>query len=668
MSRPRFIALLLALLTLLAFLPATRDQFLVYDDQDYVAKNPEVLNGLTWSGIKWAFTTGYASNWHPLTWLSLMLDAQLFGPNAGAFHFVNALFHAANTVLLFALLLRLTKALWPSTIVAALFAWHPLHVESVAWVSERKDVLSMFFALLTLLVWTRFVDESKAQSPKSKKFYALALVLFALALMAKPMFVTLPFVLLLLDFWPLNRIRNLAENQNSNLKTQNFSGLVVEKIPFFALTVASCIATYVAQHNGGAMMTLQDFPLNLRLENAIISYGRYLLMTVWPVNLAVIYPLPNHLRWIHAAAAISAAVLIAISLLVWRARRACPYLLVGWLWFLGTLVPVIGIVKVGDMALADRYTYFPLVGIFIAAVFGARDLANRFHFPRTGITATTVAIFCACIFLMEKQLSYWRDDETLFKHALAVTTDNTDAIINYGVALEDEGQVSQALAQYREAARISPDSVKAHYNVGNALDKLGQPQEALPEHLLAVKLDPNSPLMHEGAGDVLEELGRFNEAMNQFEQATQLDATYPWAYFQMGKVLLEEGRDIKAIAQFKKSLQLAPDNYEILAYVAHVLAADENPDIRDGKAALLLALKANNLTDGSNPVVLDALGMACAATGDYTNAVAAVQHALDLANDAKMTGLEPLQQRLALYKNHRPWRESFLSTNVPPKN
>ncbi len=579
-----------------------------------------------------------------------MTDCELFGLNPGAHHFVNALFHAANMVLLFALLLRLTGALWPAAFIAALFAWHPLHVESVAWISERKDVLSTFFALLALLSYAKFAKENCRRS------FWLALLFFALGLMAKPMLVTLPFVMLLLDYWPLQRL----EIRGSGSRIQN---LVLEKIPFFLLAAISCIVTFLAQRHGEAVMTLEQFPLNLRLENALISYGRYLLMTIWPANLAIIYPLPDHLHWIHAAAAASAAALVVICWLGWRARRACPFLLMGWLWFLGTLVPVIGLVQVGSAALADRYTYFPLIGIFIAVVFGICDLAKRFQFPKMILAGATVLILAACLTLTENQLRYWRNSETLFAHALAVTPNNVNALIDYGVAFEQQGRLSDALAQYREAARIAPDSVQAHYNIGNALDKLGRPEEALPEHREALRLDPNTASLHEGVGDVLVELGNFDEAMNEFTNAAQLDPAYPWPHFQMGKVLLKQGRDAEAIDQFRTALRLDPENFQILAYIAHVLAAEENPQIRNGKTALVLAVKANALTGGTQPFVLDALGMACAATGDFTNAIVVTQQALDLATAAKMKKLEPIRQRLELYKDRQPWRESFLATN-----
>jgi tetratricopeptide (TPR) repeat protein len=709
MSRPRLIGLLLALITLLAYLPASRDGFVNYDDQDYVTENSVVQKGLTWTGIKWAFTTGHASNWHPLTWLSHMADCELFGLNPGAHHLVNVLFHTANVVLLLVLLLRLTGELWPGAFVAALFAWHPLHVESVAWISERKDVLSTFFALLTLLAYTRYAQrrsrvegrESRAKSsvpaldPRPSTFdYALALIFFALGLMAKPMLVTLPFVMLLLDYWPLGRILDfvppggrISDSKNAlppasqlfrlrgapqrrfGATAATLNHLLFEKWPFFLLAAASCVVTFLvqSQRSGDAVASLELIPLHYRFCNALVSYGLYLLKMVWPVGLAVFYPLPDHLTWLLMAATASAVVLVIISSLVWRAGRARAYLLVGWLWFLGTLVPVIGLVQVGGAALADRYTYLPSIGVFIAITFGACDLADRFQFPKKAIATAAVLILTTCLILTENQLRYWHDSETLFAHALAVTKNNHVAHVNLGVALEQKGKLNEALAEYRSAEQLAPELYHIHNNLGNLLDNLGHPNKALTEYRWAVFLNPSLPSLHNGAGMVLAELGRFDEAMSQFKEAARLDPTYPWAHLEIGKMRLKQGCDAEAIDEFREALRIDPNNFQILAYTAHVLAADENPQIRDGKTALVLAVKAKVLTGGAQPYVLDALGMACAETGDFTNALAVTQNALELATAAKMKKLEPLQQRLELYKNHQPWRESFLATNTPVK-
>ncbi|MGD0206067.1 MAG: tetratricopeptide repeat protein [Verrucomicrobiota bacterium] len=683
MSRPRLIGLLLALITLLVYLPASRDGFVNYDDQDYVTENSTVQKGLTWPGIKWAFTTGHASNWHPLTWLSHMADCELFALNPGAHHLVNVLFHTANVVLLFLLLLWLTGGLWPAAFVAALFAWHPLHVESVAWISERKDVLSTFFALLTLLAYTRYaqsVTSDKWQVARTEKiapvpalsrvtchvslFYGLALIFFALGLMSKPMLVTLPFVMLLLDYWPLKRVTS------DQWQVSKVVRLTLEKWPFFLLAAVSCVVTFLvqSQRSGDAVASLELVPLHYRFCNALVSYGLYLLKMVWPVGLAVFYPLPDHLTWLLMAATASAVVLVIISSFVWRAGRAHAYLPVGWLWFLGTLVPVIGLVQVGGAALADRYTYIPSIGVFIAVTFGVCALADRFQFPKKAIATAAVLILATCLILAENQLRYWHDSETLFAHALAVTKNNHVAHVNLGVALEQKGKLNEALAEYRAAEQLAPELYHIHNNLGNLLDNLGHPNKALTEYREAVLLNPKLPSLHNGAGIVLTELGRFDEAMSQFKEAARLDSTYPWAHLEIGKMRLKQGRDAEAIDEFREALRIDPNNFQILAYTAHVLAADENPQIRDGKTALVLAIKAKVLTDGAQPYVLDALGMACAETGDFTNALEVTQRAIDLATAAKIKKLEPLQQRLELYKNHQPWRESFLATNTPVKH
>ena len=683
MFRPRFIGLLLALITLLAYLPASRDGFVNYDDQDYVTENSTVQKGLTWPGIKWAFTTGHASNWHPLTWLSHMADCELFALNPGAHHLVNVLFHTANVVLLFLLLLWLTGELWPAAFVAALFAWHPLHVESVAWISERKDVLSTFFALLTLLAYTRYaqsVTSDKWQVARTEKnapvpalsrvtchvslFYGLALIFFALGLMSKPMLVTLPFVMLLLDYWPLKRVTS------DQWQVSKVVRLTLEKWPFFLLAAVSCVVTFLvqSQRSGDAVASLELVPLHYRFCNALVSYGLYLLKMVWPVGLAVFYPLPDHLTWLLMAATASAVVLVIISSFVWRAGRAHAYLPVGWLWFLGTLVPVIGLVQVGGAALADRYTYIPSIGVFIAVTFGVCALADRFQFPKKAIATAAVLILATCLILAENQLRYWHDSETLFAQALAVTKNNHVAHVNLGVALEQKGKLNEALAEYRAAEQLAPELYHIHNNLGNLLDNLGHPNKALTEYREAVLLNPKLPSLHNGAGIVLTELGRFDEAMSQFKEAARLDSTYPWAHLEIGKMRLKQGCDAEAIDEFREALRIDPNNFQILAYTAHVLAADENPQIRDGKTALVLAIKAKVLTDGAQPYVLDALGMACAETGDFTNALEVTQRAIDLATAAKIKKLEPLQQRLELYKNHQPWRESFLATNTPVKH
>ena len=656
--------LLLVLGTLAVYLPAANHGFTLYDDNDYVTENPMVENGLTWAGIKWAFTTGHASNWHPLTWISHMLDCQLcqflnLGLNPSVPHCENILFHAANAILLFTLLLRLTKLIWPSAFAAALFAWHPMHVESVAWIAERKDVLSTFFALLTLLAYTRFVEKSKVQSPKSKLFYAVALLMFALGLMAKPMLVTLPFVMLLLDYWPLKRV----EVQDSRFRIQN---LILEKIPFFALSAASCVITFLCQHHGGAVVSLETVPLTFRLENVPVAYAEYLLKLIWPAQLAVFYPL-HPLSRLEVAAA--AAVVSVLSWLAWSLRRPYPYWLVGWLWFLGTLVPVIGLVQVGSAEIADRYTYFPAIGIFLAVALLVRDGVERFQISIPFVGAIAGLVLAACLALTHRQLNFWQDDITLFRHAIAVTMatkDNDTAHLNLGFALEKAGRKTEALDEYRAALNLDPSRAETHNDYGNLLDDTGHQDDALAEFQEALRINPNHVASHNNYGTLLVELGRFDEAMKQYADAARLDPSDWHPPYLTGKVLLKQGRDTEAIPYFRKAVQMDPNNPHVLTYLAQVLASDEKPEVRDGNAALAMAARANDLTGGIQPAMLDALAMAYAEAGQFKEAQQAAADAVKLATAYDMTNDLPLiQQRLELYQNNQPFRQSFLFTNIP---
>ena len=673
MSRPRLIALLLALVTLVVFLPVARNDFVNFDDDEYVYDNPMVENGLTRAGIKWAFTTGHAGNWHPLTWISHMLDCELFGLNAGAQHMVNVLFHAANAALLFLLLLRLTDRLWPSAMVAALFAWHPLHVESVAWIAERKDVLSTFFALLALSSYACYtqkksLDGNQASTKRAARptsdgrsptpDYFLALIFSTLGLMAKPMLVTLPFVLLLLDFWPFNRMRN---NHWPTMIRQ----LIWEKWPFCVMAAASCVVTFLVQRHGHAVLTLQQMPIGFRLENAPVAVVGYMLKLFWPVNLAIVYPL-NPVSTLALAASI--LTLVFISGLAWHWREAKPYFLFGWLWFLGTLVPVIGLVQVGIQAMADRYTYIPSIGFFIALVFLVSDYAAQFHVPKVMTVGVAALILTACVLLMEFQLQFWRNTETLFRQALAVTSNNYLAHLNLGLALEQKDDLAGALTEYQETLRLDPSYPGLHNHLGIVFDKLGRHAGSLAEYRGEVDRHPDNAYLHNAVGSELAALGEFDTALKEFAKAKQLDPKYSAPYLETAKALFQLGRDAEGVPEFQTVVSLEPDNFTILATAAHYFAADENAAGRDGQAALALAVKADDLSDHSQPMVLDILAMAYAATGDFTNAQACARKAIDLANTLQMGNIEPLRQRLELYNNHQPWRESFRATNAPAKN
>jgi tetratricopeptide (TPR) repeat protein len=652
MSRPRLIALLLALGTLLAYMPAANHGFTLYDDGDYVTENRVVQNGVTWAGIKWAFTTWHASNWHPLTWISHMIDCQLAGLNPTVPHCENILFHVANTILLFALLLRLTNLIWPSAFVAALFAWHPLHVESVAWIAERKDVLSTFFALLSLLSYAKYAKGNCRRS------FWFALVFFALGLLAKPMLVTLPFVLLLLDYWPLKRF------PASDFRFPVFLRLALEKWPFFLLVTGSCVLTFLAQHNGGAVASLQNVPLDYRLYDFPLAYMRYLQKIFWPENLCVFYPLPEIISPLATAAA--AAVLISISAAVWFARKHSPYWIVGWLWFLGTLVPVIGLVQVGSAAMADRYSYFPAVGLFLAAAMGFRDAAEKFQVSKKIIAMSAGLILAICLALTHNQLNYWRDDISLFSRAIAVTAHNETGHLNLGVALEKAGRKTEAMAEYRKALQIEPKHADTHNNLANLLDDSGHPDEAQAEYLTALQIDPHYVAAHNNFGTLLVKLGRFDEAMKHYAEAVRLDPSDWHAPFLEGKALLKEGHDAEAIPFFQQAVKIDPDNLHILTYLAQVLASDQNLKIRNGQVALALAAKANDLSGGYQPVMIDAMAMAYAEIGQFDEARQAEESAVKLATALDMTNdLPDIRQRLQLYQNNQPFRQSFI--NSPEK-
>ena len=662
MSRPRLIALLLAFGTLLVYLPAANQGFSLYDDGDYVTENRVVQNGLTWAGIKWAFTTWHASNWHPLTWISHMTDCQIFGLNPGGPHCVNILLHAANSILLFALLLRLTNLIWPSAFVAALFAWHPLHVESVAWIAERKDVLSTFFGLLALLSYAKYAKENCRRS------FWFALIFFALGLLAKPMLVTLPFVMLLLDFWPLQRFKvhlplsDSGATRGSSFRVQN---LVLEKIPFFLLATGSCVMTFLAQHNGGAVATLETVPMHYRLCNVPLAYARYLLKIIWPENLCVPYPLPETISPLAVATAVM--VLIFISAAAWLVRKHAPYWLVGWLWFLGTLVPVIGLVQVGGAAMADRYSYFPSIGLFLAAALGVRDAVEKFRFSKNTVEVAAGLTLAACLLFTHRQLNYWRNDIALFSHAIDVTQNNDTAHLNLGFALDAIGNKAGAMDEYSIAVKINPGHADAHNNLANLLGDTGKTSEALAEYQEALRINPKYAAAHNNLGTLLVKLGRFDEAMKHYAESARLEPDGWHAPFLAGKALLKQGRDIEAIPYFRTAIPLDPNNLPMLVFLAQVLATDQNPKVRDGQTAFVLASKANALTGGVQPVMLDTLAMAYAELGHFDAAQNAAQEALKLDTAYNATNdLPDIRERLQLYQNHQPFRQSF--TNTPAKN
>ena len=681
MFRPRSIGLLLAFITLLVYLPATSYQFINYDDHEYVLNNSVVQNGLTWAGVKWAFSGVHVSNWHPLTWLSHMADCDLFRLNPAGPHLVNILFHSVNAGLLFALLFRLTEKMWPCAFVAALFAWHPMHVESVAWISERKDMLSTFFALLTLLSYVRYVQKESKVEGRSKSSqaldprrwtldYYLALFFFVLALLSKPMPVTLPVVMLLLDYWPLNRFEGyklkVAEAANGEPSTFNFQlSIIWEKWPFFLLSAASCIITFLCQRHT-AMSSLAGVPFGLRAENALTAYAGYLWKMIWPLDLAVLYPLHAHIPWQLMAE--SVIVLVGISVIAWRERKSCPWLIVGWLWFLVTLVPVIGLVQVGQQAMADRYSYFPLIGIFLAIAFSAQAAAAHFAFIKKWCAPTAILILGACLLLTERQLRYWHDSESLFNHTLAIA-DSATAHVNLGGGLLQENRVKEAMSEYIVAWRINPEADPACFaGIAIILHNEDKFKLAALFYEKAVERKSRLPLIYEDYGIVLVKLDRLDEAMKQFSAAAWLDTASAEPHFLMSKLLLQQGRDTEAVAHLHEALQLEPNNLDVLLLTANVRAADENPQVRDGGDAHVLAERLVKLTGGQQPAALDALAMAEAELGRFDEAVKIQQEAVKLIEaTGPKEDVTAMQNRLELYQKRQPWRESFKKTSMPEK-
>ena len=580
----------LAVVVIGTYWPVRNYEFLHYDDDVYVTDNSQVKQGLSWQGIQWAFTTGHASNWHPLTWLSLMLDCELFGVKAGPMHIVNVMFHITNSILLFFILARMTKGVWQSAFIAALFALHPLHVESVAWVAERKDVLSTLFWLLTMLVYARY-----AERPSAGRYMAV-LILFAVGLLAKPMLVTLPFVLLLLDYWPLGRF----SRPGFTIKLA-----LLEKFPLFILSVVSSVITFIVQQRGGAVVASNRLLLNGRIINAVVSYLAYLGKMLWPAKLAALYPHPINAIPVSRAVIFGTILILMTIFFIYHARRY-KYMFVGWLWYLGTLVPVIGIVQVGAQALADRYTYVPLIGIFIIIAFGVPELLKGKPFRKIILGVLAGVSLSACTIVTFHQLKYWKDSLSLFEHTLNVIKDSPIMENNYANILIDKGRAGEAAVYLSNALKLSPNSPEIHNNYGNALRETGKLDEAIEQFKIAVKLNPDFKLARYDLGQALAAKGDYEGAIKQYQlyTGTAVDLTDIRQVLaaELGKV----GKVDEAVNQFQQAMIVKPDSTEVLSnfgyalaqsskpkeaieYYDKVLAKDPNNVITHGRLALALA-------------------------------------------------------------------------------
>jgi tetratricopeptide (TPR) repeat protein len=602
------------LLTWIVFGQTLRYDFVNYDDPRYVYQNPRITSGLNLAGVGWAFTHIHSENWHPLTTISHMLDCQLYGLKAGGHHFSNVLLHTIAVLLLFVVLQQMTGALWRSAFVAALFAVHPLHVESVAWVAERKDVLSAVFFMLTLLAYVHYT-----RAPSTWRYLMVA-VMLALGLMSKPMLVTLPLVLLLLDYWPLNRMEGAASNARRQL-----SKLLVEKIPLIALSAVSSTVTFLAQR--GAIGWTEQLPMLARINNATVTCVIYVRQMVWPINLAVFYPHPES-RLTSWQISLALVVLIGITMAAVILRKNAPYFITGWLWYLGMLVPVIGLVQVGWQGRADRYTYLPQIGLYIAISWAIADLTASWQRRRIFLAATALLVISALSWSAWIQTSYWRDSETLFTHTLAVTGKNDVAENNLGIVFLEKGQLDEAIAKLQAAIDLRPENGPAHNNLAKALLQKGRPAEAMLHYRKFLEIEPQNV-----------------EARNI-----------------LGTALIQQGHVREAVEQWQEALAREPENGNAASNLAWVFATYPEDSMRDGGRAVELAQKALRVSGGKIPMVFRILGAAYAENGRFSQAIETAQRGAELANSQGNPGLAAeLQSNIALYQTGKPLRDTSMT-------
>jgi tetratricopeptide (TPR) repeat protein len=596
--------------------------FVNYDDNKYVYANAKVAGGLSWEGLGWIFTHADCDLYHPLTMLSLMADYQFHGLDAGWYHRTNVLLHTASVILLFLILRQMTGALWRSAFVAAVFAVHPLRVESVAWVAERKDVLSGFFFMLTLGAYVHYI-----RKPNSLGRYLMVAAAFLLALLSKPTVVTLPFVLLLLDYWPLQRVELVRR-------------LILEKIPLLALAAAACAMTVLAAEK--ELATRGHVSMASRLGNAVVSYAGYLRQMVWPEGLAVPYPQPEkgYPVWTIAGSFLLLA-LITGSVLTFRRKRR--WLLAGWLWYLGMLTPMIGIFQMGTFAHADRMTYLPQIGLYLLVTWTVADLSAGWYYRRAALGGLAAIILGALIFCARIQTAYWRDSETLWTRALACTTGNDVAHYNLGNALRQKGRIGEAITQYQATLQIEPDYAPAHVNLGNIFLQTGNVNEAITHYQSVLQIEPSSAKIHNNLGTALRRAGRVDEAIAHYQKALKITPNDESIHFNLAKALLQRGRVEEAITHYQEALKIEPADLEIQNNLAWLLATSAQAPLRNGEKATQLARQANEQAGGKDPVILGTLAAACAETGQFDDAVQSAEKAIGLAQAA---GRQDLARRL----------------------
>jgi protein O-mannosyl-transferase len=643
-------ALFLIGITWLVFGQTLGHEFVNYDDRTYVYGNPVVTGGITWSSTVWAFTHAHARNWHPLTTLSHMLDCQLFGLNPAGHHAVNLMLHTASALLLFFLLRKLTHKFWGSLFIAALFAIHPLRVESVAWIAERKDVLSGLFFMPTLHAYVRYVEK-----PSTARYVTMS-ILFALGLMSKPMLVTVPFVLLLLDYWPLER------SKKSEVRIKK---LVVEKIPLLLLSVASCAATIWAQ--SGAAGAMDPLPLASRLGNALVSYVIYLRQMFWPVDLAVFYPYRSYDLW---QVVLAIVLLIAISVLAFLWRGTRPYFFVGWFWFLGMLVPVIGIFQIGLQGHADRYTYLPQIGLYLLVTWSVAEMSIlRAHRAVSfGLSGIVIVLLTTCAWV---QASHWKNSETLWRQALAVTSKNDVAHNNLGLAYEQAGRVDDAIQQYDEALKVESDKAEARYdlskaltetNLGNAFTRKNRIDEALSHYEKAVALRPDYADAHFNFGHALLRKGQLDDAIAEWNKTLSIQPDDVEAHTSLANALLQKGSLREAIDHYEKAIAASVPSIFALNNLAWILSTCPDAAYRNGPRAIILAQAAVQFSKGKVPTFVRTLAAAQAETSSFKDAIETANRAQALAraqNDVDLTN--EIAKDVDLYRAASPLRDPTLT-------
>jgi len=668
----------LVVVTIALYWPATRGNFVNYDDDLYVTSNVHVQNGLTWEGIKWACLNPVCWNWHPLTVVSHMADCQLFGLKPWGHHLTNVLLHALNAGLVFVLLQQMTGTAWPSLLVAALFAFHPLRVESVAWVSERKDVLSGCFGLLALMCYARYATGGQRSEVRDQRagvrgqgalfhlpsaiFYLLSLGFLACGLMSKPTLVTWPFAMLLLDYWPLGRMQKAGcriwDAQASDTRHHPRSPLLplmVEKLPFLLLAAFASVATFVVQRRGGSLAAGESLSLAARSGNALVCYCRHLGSLFWPTDLAVLYPHPG--QWPVGTVLLAGGFMLAMSGLAWALRKRAPFGVVGWLWFVGMLVPMIGLVQTGAQGMADRHTYLPSLGVLILAVWGVFELSRGWSYQMRVLTGMASVLVILCLALTRQQISYWKDSGALFRHALAVTENNWLAHNNLGGALDQKGHADEAIPHLQETIRLKPDYALAHYNLGVALGHQGRTDEAIRQYREALRLKPDDPDAHFSLGFTLSQKdqsdeaiahlretirlapdhhtdayyllglalgqkGQIDEAIRQFQEVLRLKPDYPLAHYSMGNALLLKGQIDGAIRHFQETIRLEPDHDEAHYNLGVALATKGQTDEAIIQYQEAIRLKPGNADAHYN------LGLALASKGQIEKAIGCFEAAL----------------------------------------